>query len=70
MERTEKETAKMKAFDLYKRKCKQCGKGFEGGVNYAYKIPYKGDLCWYFCSWHCIQAYRATHKDRRKYLYW
>lgn len=54
-----------KAFDLYPRKCKQCGKKFEAGVDYAYK--HKKDSkkeYWYFCSWHCLREYTKTHEKK------
>lgn len=56
----------MKAFDLYPHKCKTCGKKFEGGSQYAYKIEIRGSKYIWFCSWHCIREYRKTHKERRK----
>lgn len=53
-----------RAFDLYPRKCKECGKGFEAGVEYAYKEERqkgKGEYH-YFCSWRCLRQYRQTHR--------
>ena len=54
----------MKAFDLYPHKCRQCGKRFEGSVEWAYKESKgkkKGFI--YFCSWRCL---REFDKGRRK----
>lgn len=57
------------AFDLHKRKCKQCGKPFESRMEYAYKMERrKGKkLYYYFCSWHCLRQYEnANAKGGRK----
>lgn len=58
----------MKAFDLYPRKCKQCGKRFESCVEWAYKIERRKDWFWYFCSWKCLREYKkkVVKKDGRK----
>ena len=55
----------LQLFDLHKRKCKQCGKEFEGRMEYAYKIEKrKGTQRYlYFCSWRCLQKYRYEHKQ-------
>ena len=52
----------MKAFDLYPHTCKRCGKKFEAGLEYAYKIEvYHGRIIW-FCSWHCLREYRKKNE--------
>ena len=54
----------IQAFDLYKRKCKQCGKPFESCKEYAYKAEKrkgKGEY-FYFCSWRCLRQYQETHR--------
>lgn len=50
----------LQLFDLYPRKCKTCGKPFESRADYAYKMErQKGKpIYWWFCSWHCLQAFR------------
>lgn len=48
--------------DLYPHTCRQCGKKFEGGSEWAYKIPLGHRKAIWFCSWKCIQAYRKEHK--------
>lgn len=52
----------LKAFDLHKRKCAQCGKNFESRMEYAYKVERrKGKkLYYYFCSWHCLRQYEKN----------
>ena len=53
----------MIAFDLYPRKCKQCGKNFEAGKEYAYKYQkYGKKKSWYFCSWHCLREFQREKK--------
>lgn len=58
----------MKAFDLYPRRCKQCGKRFESCVEWAYKIEKSTDRYWYFCTWKCLREYEKNwrKKDGRK----
>ena len=49
----------MTMIDLFPRKCKYCGKLFEAGKEYAYKHRKRGQRDYvYFCTWHCLQAYR------------
>lgn len=55
----------MRAFDLYQRRCYQCGKRFEGAKEWAYKEERqkrKGRY-FYFCSWRCL---REFDKGRKK----
>lgn len=48
-------------------KCKNCNKTFYRNVEHAYKIEGKTNKqMLYFCSWHCLQEYRKTHKPKRK----
>ena len=58
----------LRAFDLYKRKCAQCGKHFEGCKEWAYKIEKVTDRYWYFCTWKCLREFekRGVKKDGRK----
>lgn len=53
-----------KAFDLYARKCHQCGKRFESGTEWAYKCDkQKGKKGkYYFCSWRCLRQFDRTRK--------
>ena len=52
------------AFDLYPRKCKECGKRFESCKEYAYKMEKrKGKKQYfYFCSWHCLRQFKQNHR--------
>ncbi len=43
-------------------RCKVCGSEFEAKKEYAYKIPQGAGFLW-FCSWHCIQAYRKEKES-------
>ena len=49
--------------DLYPKKCKQCGKRFEASSEWAYKESKGHKHFLWFCSYHCIQAYRRE-KER------
>ena len=53
---------------LHNRKCTQCGKQFEGRMEYAYKIPIKKitSAYYYFCSYKCMRAYEKEHVNERK----
>ena len=53
------------AFDLYRHKCKTCGKDFYGGIEWAYpaqELKGKKMLIRYFCSWKCLRKYQ---KEKR-----
>lgn len=60
----------MKAFDLYPHKCRQCGKRFEGSIEWAYKESKgkkKGFI--YFCSWRCLREFdkgRVTRETNKR----
>lgn len=49
--------------------CPQCGKEFYHTAEHVYKAPVKTDYHSYhqryFCSWHCLRAYRKTCIDGR-----
>lgn len=49
-------------FDLHPHVCKQCGKRFEGTVNYVYKELRSKDSYWWFCSWHCLREFRKNQQ--------
>jgi hypothetical protein len=53
------------AFDLYPHRCKQCGKKFEAGFDWAYKTSLGSNKYHWFCSWHCIQKFRGTANVRK-----
>lgn len=55
----------MIAFDLYPHRCKTCGKKFEAGGEYAYKTEQKKGRYIWFCSWHCLQKYRAEGERKK-----
>lgn len=46
-------------------RCIVCGVEFEARKEYAYKIA-QGKCFQWFCSWHCIQAYRAEIDNKPK----
>lgn len=52
----------MRMFDLYPRVCKICGKRFESRVNYTYKVEYRKNAFYYFCSYHCFREYEKRKK--------
>ena len=52
----------MYAFDLRPRKCKQCGKKFEGTMEYAYKIGNDKKGYKWFCSYHCMRDFQKGVK--------
>lgn len=56
----------MLAFDLYPRKCCLCGRKFEAGKDWVFRIEDKKGPCKWFCSWKCLRLYRADHKERRR----
>lgn len=58
------------AFDLIPRKCKECGKSFEGGLDWAFKLGYDKKKAIWFCSWKCIQKYRSEHEIKRRKKAW
>lgn len=60
---------------FHERECSECGKTFDAKDEYVYKIlsgrPNGHAAYRWFCSWHCIQQWRAEHdppprKPRKK----
>ena len=51
------------AFDLYRHKCKTCGKNFYGSAEWAYKARNKRKTFDYFCTYKCLRVYQ---KGREK----
>lgn len=54
----------VKAFELYPRKCKVCGKGFESCFDWVYKTRPTGKRWVWFCSWGCLRKYEKAHPKR------
>lgn len=55
---------------FHERICARCGGEFEAKDEYAYKIlngrPQGQAVYHWFCSWHCLQAWRAEHGERKR----
>ena len=55
---------------FHERTCVQCGEEFEAKDEYVYKLlsgrPQGHAAYHWFCSWHCIQAWRSEHGERER----
>lgn len=55
---------------FHERECSECGKTFDAKDEYAYKIlngrPQGHAVYHWFCSWHCLQAWRAENDERKR----
>ena len=60
----------MMGFELYPHKCRNCGKTFECGKQWAYKASRGGDKFWWYCSWKCVRQWEKDHQDSRKPNMW
>lgn len=58
----------LKTIGLRVHDCRQCGKQFEGTVNYRYKLPDRERKARsiYFCSYSCLQKYRQENNLRER----
>ena len=59
------------SFDLFPRKCKTCGKRFEAGKEYVYKIGHDKKRYKWFCSYHCMREFQKGEDKRetgRRYI--
>lgn len=55
-----------RAFNLYPRKCRECGKAFEAGTDYAFKEERSHGRFNYLCSWHCLQQFRQKKGEKHE----
>ena len=55
----------MKLFDLFDRKCRQCGKHFESRKEYSYRKTVKKGRYIYFCSYKCMRLYEKARMEKK-----